>query len=388
MMEEERLKVLAIDDEPGVLKLIHLILRRDYIVTTVSSPKEGLNLLESSKVDILLTDLKMPGADGLTVVQRTKEMNPETLVIVVTGFGDKKAAVDSLKAGAFDFIEKPFEEGELTQSVRRAASFIELRNSVAKQKAEIHQKLVQASKLTSLGEMAAGIAHELNNPITAISGFTMLLGKEPDLSERSKSFVTRIEKSVARMKKLTTHLRTFAREGTKKENWEPINCTDVIEDSIMLLEPRLKYARIDIVRKFETNMPKIVADYSHLESVYQNLLSNSIDAFESLDKDVSRKIIIDVHYDKEAESVVTVYEDNAGGIPEAVLHKIFEPFFTTKPAGKGTGLGMSILFGIIKDHQGKIEASSEEGKGTIFEISLPTNRKEKDEMAQKDKPAA
>ncbi len=248
-------------------------------------------------------------------------------------------------------------------------------------------QLVQSGKLATLGEMATGIAHEINQPLGGISLIVQglqrakNLGKLNDeiLDEKLKSIIEQID----RINKIITHLRTFARQS--KEAHQPISVSVPLLDVFKLIGQQLKNKNITIETYISEEVPMVVADHNKLEQVFLNILSNARDALDDFEKIIKRlkekgtppewvknwqkKIIIST-YEKDKYVYVEI-EDTGGGIPKELLNKIFDPFFTTKEVGKGTGLGLSITFGIIKEFGGTITVDSEEMLGSRFTIKLP-----------------
>lgn len=237
-------------------------------------------------------------------------------------------------------------------------------------------QLIQAAKLSSLGTMAAGVAHELNNPLAGVKGFTeILLTKTQD--EKTKKILNKILHSSTRMQEIINHLRTFSRES-KKEDWHNINPIEPALLAIDLLHKQLSIRGITIVVKPNDSLIQVNGNPNQLESVFQNLITNSRDAFDDITDSRQKTIQISTEVD-EIETTIT-YQDNAGGIPENIIRNIFDPFFTTKDTNKGTGLGMSISQGIIEDHKGTITVESTPGEGSTFTVKMP-NAKENSQIS-------
>jgi len=230
---------------------------------------------------------------------------------------------------------------------------------------------MQSSKMAALGKMAAGIAHEINNPLAVIgekAGWMKdLLGMEgvaqsENFQELSDA-VTKIEYHVVRAKTVTHRLLWFARRMEPLS--ERLNINTVLDETIDFLENEARYRNIDIQTNYAPGLPLTTTDQSQLQQVFLNILNNGIDA---IGKD--GEIIINTRITKNNEISVVIH-DNGPGMPKDVLQKIFDPFFTTKEVGKGTGLGLSISYSIIEKLGGRIMVASEEGQGTTFTIYLP-----------------
>lgn len=249
---------------------------------------------------------------------------------------------------------------------------------------ETEQQLIQASKMATLGEMATGMAHELNQPLSVIKTGASFIRRKIDRGEEVAkdilaTLTTEIESHVDRASKIINHLREFGRKPDMK--LEPVDVTEILKRALDIFIQQLKLREIEVVQYFGPDLPQVLADASRLEQVFINMLINARDAIEekwapgsaghdAAERPTDPKRITLKTYSRDG-SVVAEIIDTGCGIPPGVRQKIFEPFFTTKRVGKGTGLGLSISYGIIKDCGGSITVESERGKGTRFIISLP-----------------
>ena len=233
---------------------------------------------------------------------------------------------------------------------------------------QIQYALYQSSKMASLGLMSASIVHELKNPLTAVIGYAEILQSRQKTGVDNGVVADKMLGAAQRMRSVIDHLRSYCRED-KDSDWEKLDPNGPVMSALNFLHHLAKREDVAYDLALGTDLPSINGNGSMLESVFQNLVTNSIDAF-SEGKGGSKKVI-SVRSCLEDDQIVIVYEDNAGGMNDAVRTKIFEAFFTTKPVGKGTGLGMSITRDIIKEHGGTINVASEIDKGTRFEIRLP-----------------
>lgn len=260
------------------------------------------------------------------------------------------------------------------------ASFVNITERKQMEK-ELHQsqtQLFQTSKLATLGEMATGLAHEINQPLGGISLSAQYLRK---LMERDKlspqaieSVLDDIESSVKRMSSIINHIRAFARQGTSEFTQVDIN--ETIVAALSLLGEQLRLHQIEVVQYLGDGLPPIAGEPYQLEQVWINLITNARDAMddkgdEVADRDYKKSVNITTAYNQESRFVEISIGDNGIGMSEEVRAKVFDPFFTTKEVGKGTGLGLSICYGIIESHKGHIEVESKEGEGTIFKVILP-----------------
>ena len=242
---------------------------------------------------------------------------------------------------------------------------------------EKETQLIQASKMTTLGVMAAGMAHEINQPLNVIQicadYFQKVLKKGLSIPEEDlKSMANDIVENVARASKVIKHVRDFARQTEVVRNKLFIN--EPIKDIFKVLGHQLKVHQIELNLDLDDNIPPIMADHNRIEQVFINLVTNAIDAMDEkaarYEKGSFDKILTIKSFQENGYVAVTV-KDTGIGMSEEVKEKLFEPFFTTKKTGKGTGLGVSISYGIIKDYEGKIEVITKEGVGTTFKVKFP-----------------
>jgi len=223
-------------------------------------------------------------------------------------------------------------------------------------------QLFQSEKLASLGKLAAGVAHEINSPLTGILTYSSLLLKSKEDKDPEKEDLEVIVNETNRCKKIIKGLLEFARQTTPEKTLSDIN--EVIEKSIDLISHQASMQSVRIDKKIKPDLPEIMIDVGQIQQVFINLLLNAIESMpEGGTLTVSSAI--------ENRMVAVSFADTGIGIPEENLSRIFDPFFTTKDQGKGTGLGLSVSYGLIERHRGKLEVKSKKGKGTTFTVKLP-----------------
>jgi PAS domain S-box-containing protein len=225
------------------------------------------------------------------------------------------------------------------------------------------EQLLQSEKMSAVGQLIAGVAHELNNPLTAILGYAQLLESE-GLSDRAADFVTKLFKQAQRTHRVVQSLLSFARQ--RKPQKEHVDICKVLDETLGLRDYDLKVNAINLERDFETPAPAVTADPHQLEQVFLNIINNAVDAM--LEAGQGGTLTVRV-YTRDG-SVHTEFQDSGVGIKEP--HRIFEPFYTTKSVGKGTGLGLSICYGIVQEHGGQISARNATGAGGVIEVVLPS----------------
>jgi histidine kinase len=246
---------------------------------------------------------------------------------------------------------------------------------------ETEQQLIQASKMATLGEMATGIAHELNQPLSVIKTASSFFIKKIDRKERIEDAVLfkmlgKIDGNVDRAAKIINHMRQFARKSDM--DFEKVQINDVLQSAFDIFSQQLKLRGIQVVWDIEEDLPRISADAGRLEQVFINLLLNARDAIEERwggqeAGPFDKKIILKTKFDR--PYVACTVCDTGKGISPAIADKIFDPFFTTKEVGKGTGLGLSISYGIIKDCGGSIRVTAHESGGACFVLKFAITEK-------------
>jgi len=236
---------------------------------------------------------------------------------------------------------------------------------------DAQQQLIQAGKMAAIGQLAAGISHELNQPLTGIKGFAqavlMELNEESPLEKDLRKIIEQADK----MDRIIKNIRLFARKSEFKMQQLDIN--QPLKDSLMLLNEQLRVHNIQLDTSLCKNLPKIRGDHNQLEQAFINLITNARDAIDSLKSSRGGKLIIKTSLNKDKKNIEIIFKDTGCGISKEKLEHIFNPFYTTKSPNGGIGLGLSILYRIIEDHKGRIDVKSRLGKGTTFKITLPVS---------------
>jgi histidine kinase len=241
----------------------------------------------------------------------------------------------------------------------------------------IKQQLIQASKMATLGEMATGIAHELNQPLSVIKTASSFLLNWLRKGERPKDEVLRtmldeIDSHVDRASGIINHIRQFGRKSEAIR--EPLQVNQVLQQALDIFSQQLKLREIEVTRTFAQGLPHIIADPNRLQQVFINLLINARDAIEEKHERLPQSETVQrIHLATSLQQGMVTIEirDTGIGVPGNLIDKIFEPFFTTKPMGKGTGLGLSISYGIVQDYQGSLRVETVENEGSNFIIQFP-----------------
>ncbi|TWJ14352.1 hybrid sensor histidine kinase/response regulator [Geobacter argillaceus] len=386
--KKKKSTLLVIDDERVILDLTSIILRnRGYQVLTASDATTGLALVEESRPQLVLLDYMMPGTDGLTLLRQIRSTYPDTYVIMFTGKGSEEIAVELMKAGASDYILKPFNNQNLADRIDGVLRVreVELHNrellaererliaeiehwnrdlearvqekSEALQRAQV--EIVQSEKLATLGYLAAGMAHEIRNPLNSISLFVQLIRSGLEEHEQQE-YIEKILNEVDRIDGILRKLLDAARRP--KYEISDVQIDRLVDQVLEMFRPQIDLQGIRVVREFRTIPDALKADPSEIEQIFTNLFLNSI-------HEMPANGTLTVQLDCDDQDVIIRVRDTGKGIPKKHLPNIFDPFFTTK--SKGTGMGLSVVLRIVKNYKGKIEVEQSGSHGTTFCIRLP-----------------
>ena len=404
-MKIQKSLILIVDDNINNVKILSDVMQmQGHHVSTAGNGENALSQLKVICPDLILLDIMMPDMDGFEVCQRLKSgyKTKDIPVIFMTALADTADKIKGFKLGAVDYITKPFQQEEV---VARVNVQLELRN-LSRQLQISQFKLMQAEKISSLGQLVAGIAHEVKNPVGFIAGnlehtanyvqdlisllklYQKYLPDTPEeiirkndeidldfLLEDLPKMITSMNLGVDRISDIMQSLRIFSRKDATQRKSEDIH--EGIDTTLMILSHRLKaneiHPEIEVIKKYG-NLPEIECFPGQLNQVFMNLLANAIDVFEEKaqsDKYFIPQIRITTELIDNSSLKIRI-SDNGYGMCEEVKSKLFDAFFTTKPEGKGTGLGLSISYQIIAEiHGGTLECFSCEGEGTEFVIQIP-----------------
>jgi signal transduction histidine kinase len=260
--------------------------------------------------------------------------------------------------------EKPFleEEYNLIGGVAKQLTLI-IEGKIAEEEQEkLQQQLQHADRLATIGELSAGVAHELNEPLGSILGFSQLIEKHPDLPEQMRHDIAKIERASLHAREIVKKLLIFARQMPTRKTRVDLN--EIVKEGLYFLESRCSKEGIELITKLQDDLPPIIGDASQLNQILVNLVVNAIQAMSSGGT-------LTVSTGRQDSDVLLTVEDTGIGISENIKNQIFLPFFTTKEVGQGTGLGLAVIHGIVSSHGGEITVDSEEGKGTTFRVSFP-----------------
>jgi two-component system, NtrC family, sensor kinase len=262
-------------------------------------------------------------------------------------------------AGEIPFLE---EERELLQEIARQVGIIVEARGRSEERRLLEEQLRHADRLATLGKLTAGVAHELNGPIGSVLGFAELVSESPGISEQAVSDLERIRQAALLAREIIRQLMFFGRQMPPGR--APVSVNEVVEDALALLQPRLGLEAVELVRDLAPGLPTVIAEHGQLQQVVVNLVINAVQAMPQGGR-------LCVTTSAQSGKVQIVVEDSGVGMTPEIMRQIFEPFFTTKDVGQGTGLGLSVVHGIITAHGGSVSVASEPGRGARFTVQLP-----------------
>lgn len=379
----QRSKVLVADDEPDMLRYLKSELLNEYEVIEAADGRQALALASQFQPDIVLCDMMMPEMDGIQVCKelRAKSVTQNIPVLLLTARADEDTKLSALSHGASDFLTKPFSVTELHVRLRNLIGSYQMQRKLARQNQvleatleqlkETETQLVQTEKMASLGRMSAGIIHEINNPLNyAKTGLFTLRKKSKHIpageQEDFEDVLKDVEEGVNRVKDIVSDLRTFTHPREDKQ--DEIEIGKPVSAALRFLSGEWK-DKVEVHQNFNAHQV-VIGNESTLLQVLTNLIQNALDALKTRGtRDDKPGIWIE---DKVGVSTYRlIIRDNGSGIPEHVISKIFDPFFTTKDVGQGMGLGLSICYRIMQQHEGRIVVRTEADKFTEFTLEFP-----------------
>jgi len=418
-------RVLVVEDSPTQAELIRLLLEGDgYRVEVATNGREGLQRVKAGPPDLIISDVVMPEMDGYAFCRAVKSVQATRRIpfVLLTERRTPGDILRGLEGGADNFITKPFEGAYLLERVRRIFENAEVRwkgqmdvevtlrvggreLSISVDKAQIiellfatledldrlnaqlvesqravdeyartleakvqerTQQLIQTEKLATMGQLLAGVAHELNNPLSIVMGHVSLLCQ----GEKGGPVTARAEKifqAADRCARIVRNFLALARQHPPERQRVLLN--EIVRQALELVVYQLRVDSVKVELNLVPELPDLWADPHQLHQVVVNLVTNAHHAMRETSP--PRRLTLGTRFDPAQGRIVLEVADTGPGIPPEIQARIFEPFFTTKPPGEGTGLGLSLCQGIIETHGGSIRVASPPGQGTLFVVELP-----------------
>jgi two-component system, NtrC family, sensor kinase len=371
----EEIRLILVDDEASFRDVMARRLSRRGIPAEVAAgASDCLAILKERPIDVVVSDVKMPGTDGLELLKQIKHRYPGTEVILLTGHANTADGVAGIKSGAFDYLTKPIELDHLIGKIHQAHEKIHREAEKAREaefRRQMEAQMIVTERLASLGTLSTGVAHEINNPLAIIkesAGWMQLILQKAEMADIPRRAdlekgVGKIEEAVERARRITHQLLGFVQKDADSTLMET-DLADLIEETVDLVNREASHRNIEMVRNVDPDARKIRTDSYQLRQVLVNLVTNAIHATG----DGGR---IEIQLTRKDDQVQLMVSDTGEGIPRENLKRIFEPFFSTKSPGKGTGLGLFVTRNIVEKLGGTIDVSSRVGAGTTFTIILP-----------------
>jgi signal transduction histidine kinase len=370
--------ILLVDDEQGIRTVLGISLEdRGYRVCTAGDGHEALVRFDQMHPPIVLTDIKMPGMDGIDLLRAIKQRSPDTEVIMITGHGDVDLAIRSLKFDATDFITKPIEEEILDVALKRAVERIEMREKLRHYTENLEslveeksRRLVQAERLAAMGETVAGLAHAIKNIAGGLRGgaFVVEQGLSLDNAHYLHQGWQMVKGNVARIQQLSLDLLNIAKPGLPA--FRQVDPNQPLRDVHQLIQPQAGQYGIELVLSVAPDAAPVAMDPEGIHRCLLNLVTNAVDACTQSASVISSPKI-EMACTMVAGGIEYHVSDNCGGMSESTRKRLFQGFFTTK-GSRGTGIGLMLVRKIIEAHHGRIEVESEPGCGSRFVIRLPS----------------
>lgn len=373
--------ILFVDDEEENLDIFSIHFRDTFTIHTANSGPQGLEVLDREFVALVISDQRMAGMTGMEFLQEVKKRHPEIVTMLVTAYSDLDVLVDGVNAGTlYSYILKPWEAKDLKIALSRGIEHYYLvseRDRLHQEQIETLKKMARANRLSAVGTLAAGIAHEIRNPLVSIQTFLEMVPQKlselplagpgrPD-KEFWEKFYSLSFKEIQRIRTLISELVNFSRPTPPDLTRE--NISWVIEPMVDLTRKEAEKKGIDISYHADPDLPLVRMDVSKVKQVLLNLILN---AFQAMPEGGKIKILArSVHYRGQPRSVQVVVQDNGKGVPEEIKEQLFDPFFTTKDPGEGIGLGLTICHQIMEEHGGEIEIKSRQGRGAEVVLTFP-----------------
>ncbi|MBL6990957.1 MAG: HAMP domain-containing protein [Bacteriovoracaceae bacterium] len=365
----ERDSTQEISEEANEILTEATLLKRTVIITTLLTFLIAIivGLIISRSITVPLKKIKDAATDiaAGNLDRRVQNHNRDEL-------GELSLTFNQMAIGLGALLEKEKSLATVTAKAKSEKKKVLELETINEKLKKTQVQLIQSAKLASLGELSAGLAHELNNPLQSIIGFTQALrdyisSHEQVISKDTEEYFIEITNNYNRMREIIKHFRVFSRQNEQINKSVDVN--EVINNSFILFKEQLRLGNIKYQLDLDKGGPKVFGNEIRLEQVFTNLITNGRDAISSVDKAQEGMLLVSSKVN--ADCVVLDFKDSGMGISEQKIDRIFDPFFTTKDTDRGTGLGLSISYGIIKDHKGQICCHETSNKGTTFRIILP-----------------
>ena len=364
-MSSKSVSTLLVEDNPGDRRLIREMLAEvssiTFDVQYADRLQAAIEYLGQNKVEVILLDLGLPDSQGLETLRKIYAQVPELPIVVLTGLNDEMIGVQAVNEGAQDYLIK----GQVdTHLLRRTIRYAIERKQAEQRERRLQLQLNLSSRLASLGLMVEGIAHEINNPLTSVIGFAQMLAYA-DIPDDAREDAKRVSENAQRVADIMKNLLTFARPQKLRRTY--INANDLMEATLEMRAHPLDDSNITVTTQLDSTLPSTMADAALLQQAFLNLIVNA----ETEMRLAHGRGNLLIMTEQKSDMIQVSFTDDGPGIAPANLVHLFDPFFSTRGVGQGTGLGLSVCYGIVTEHNGRIDVRSQLGKGSVFTVQLP-----------------
>ncbi len=386
MAEAARKHLLIVDDEPVILQILRAVFEDEpYELSLAATGREAAAILRDSHVDVLLSDKNLPDVNGIELLRLAKERDALTEVIIITGYPTLETALTAIEYDVFDYVLKPLNNVfDIRRKVRQALAkqdialenrrlIRELQDKNAALEAALEEtrslqaELIQSEKLAGIGTLAAGIAHEVSSPLFGVMGLAEAIADEGDLA-LVQGYARDIVEYCRQIRDIVMELSSYSRPAAQ-EYLTTVDLARVVLDALKLVERSAPCGGV----RFEADLPQglyLNARTNEMQQVFVNLIKNAV---EAVNEHRGGGVVRVAAAQNDSHTWVTVADDGPG-IPDDRLRMLFDPFYTTKPPGKGTGLGLNIVWRIVTKYRGVITVQSRLNEGAVFEVRFPVER--------------
>ena len=382
-------KILIADDDEIIVNLTGLLLKkRGFTVLSANNGEQCLQMVAKHQPALVLLDYMMPVMDGLAALKQIRSRYPDVYVVMFTGKGNEDVAVELMRAGAADYLRKPFASESLVKRIDTVLSVrqVEIKNRelikereslqgeikqwnsrleqrVSEKSFELeqaHREIIQSEKLAALGHMSAGMAHEIRNPLNSINLFAQILLSAEGLDEENQSYVYKITQEVERIDEILIQMLASNPKDNNKQ--QRIDLVEIIDKVLGDYQTRISKQQIELKLNINRKVPLIRFDALEVEKIFTNLIGNAL-------YEMPEGGTLAIALQADVEKIIIMISDTGPGIPTENIPRIFDPFFTTKE--KGTGFGLSVVLRVVNNLGGRITVDSPPDAGACFLIELP-----------------
>jgi len=382
-------KIVIADDEIAIVELAGLLLKKHgFEVFSAGNGEDCLQMVEKHRPALVLLDYMMPVMNGFEALKKIRSQFPDTYVVMFTGKGNEEVAVELMKAGAADYLRKPFASNSLKERIDTVLALrkVEIENRdllkereslqgeikhwnskleqrVREKSSELeqaHKEIIQSEKLATLGHISAGMAHEIRNPLNSINLFSQILLSAEGLDKENQGYVVKITQEVERIDAILMQMLASSQSDNNEQ--KRVDVAAIIDKVLDETQLRIDRQGVALELNIDRKTPLIHADSLEIEQIFTNLIGNAL--YEMPDGGT-----LTLSLRSDAEKLYAMVSDSGSGIPNENITRIFDPFFTTKE--KGTGFGLSVVLRIVQSCGGKIHVDSPLGSGARFLIELP-----------------